>query len=125
MQIYISIVEVFLVAITLAILILEVFLSLNNIEGDTISGIINKWAYGRNFFITFAWGIVTGHLFLGAKNPLLKDNIMSVLVVVLLVCITVIIGCTRKSPKVTWVVQVILLISGAIIGHFTWSMNDF
>lgn len=125
LQIYITIVEVILIVITLSILILEVFLSLNNIEGDTISGIISEWAYGRNFFITFAWGIVTGHLFLGSKSPLIDDNFMSVLVVVILACITVIVGCKRKSAKVTWVIQAILLISGAIIGHFTWSMNDF
>lgn len=125
MQIYITIVEVVLIVITLAFLILEVILSLNNIEGDTISGIISEWAYGRNFFITFAWGIVTGHLFLGSKSPLLKDNVMSVVVVALLACIVVIVGCKRKSSNITRLFQAIILISGIVIGHFTWSMNDF
>lgn len=125
MQIYITIVEVVLIVITLAFLILEVILSLNNIEGDTISGIISEWAYGRNFFITFAWGVVTGHLFLGSKSPLLKDNVMSVVVVALLACIVVIVGCKRKSSNITRLFQAIILISGIVIGHFTWSMNDF
>lgn len=125
MQIFFTIVEVILIVSILTFLILEVFLSFNDIEGDTVSGIVSEWAYGRNFFITFAWGVVTGHLFLGAKTPLLKDNVMSVLVVVILSCIVIIVGCKRKSDKVTWVIQAILLISGALVGHFTWSMNDF
>lgn len=125
MQIYIRAVELILIIIPLAMLILESFLSFNNIKGDTISGIINRWAYGRSFFITLAWGIVTGHLFLGAQKPLLKDNTMSVVVVALLAVVAALIGCQMKWKKTNWLFQAIILISGAVIGHFIWSMNDF
>jgi hypothetical protein len=117
-------VQVFLVVTIAVFIILEIFLSLNDIKGDTISYIIRAWAYSRNFFIMLAWGIVTGHLFLGAKEPWLRDNTLSVIVVALFVCIAALVGCKLKSVKLNKTIQLILFIVGVFIGHFMWSMND-
>ncbi len=124
MDIFVFTVGAVLIIVTLGMLILEVFLSLNDIEGDSISAIIRGWAYSRNFFITLAWGIVTGHLFLGSKNPIIKDDTLSVVVVALLTCVAVIVGCKFKAFKINTVIQFLLFVGGAIIGHFMWSMND-
>jgi hypothetical protein len=113
-----------LVIATLGFIIFEIILSLNNTEGDTISFIIRGWAYSRNFFVTLAWGIITGHLFLGSKSPLITDNTISVVVAALLACIAALIGCKLKSVKINRLVQLILFVGGTIIGHFMWSMND-
>ena len=114
-----------MIVIPLGMIILETFLSFNNIKGDTISGIIHRWTYGKSFFIALAWGIVTGHLFLGSKSPLLKDNVLSVVAVALLVVTAALIGCQMKWNKTNRLFQAIMLVSGTVIGHFIWSMNDF
>ena len=106
-------------------IILETFLSFNNIKGDTISGIINRWAYGKNYFITLMWGIVTGHLFLGSKNPILEDNTVSVIVVAVLAIIVAILGWKVKFSKNNYIFQAALLIIGLVLGHLLWSMNDY
>ena len=124
MNIFVIIVEAVLIIVIAGMLILEVILSLNDIEGDTISAIIRSWAYSRNFFITLAWGMVTGHLFLGSKSPLIADNTLSVVVVAFLACAAVIIGCKLKLVKINKVIQLSLFVAGTIIGHFIWSMND-
>ena len=125
MNIYILTAELVLLLVPVGMLILEVFLSFNNIKGDTISQTIQKWAYDKNYFITLAWGIVTGHLFLGSANPVLVDNTMSVVVVALLTVATALIGCATKLRGNHWLFQLCLLIAGTGIGHLIWSMNDF
>lgn len=124
MNIFVISVQALLIIVIVVMIILEVFLSLNDIEGDTISGIIKNWAYSRSFFIMLAWGIVTGHLFLGSKTPLIANDTLSVIVVAVIVCVVVIIGRILKSVKISRVLQFILFIGGALIGHLIWSMND-
>lgn len=124
MDIFVITVSSILIIVSLGMLILEIFLSLNDIEGDTISVIIRGWAFSRNFFITLAWGMVTGHLFLGSKSPIIEDNALSVVVVALLASVAALIGCKLKTFKINTVIQLILFVGGAIIGHFIWSMND-
>lgn len=124
MDIFVITVSAILIIVSLGMLILEIFLSLNDIEGDTISVIIREWAFSRNFFITLAWGMVTGHLFLGSKSPIIEDNTLSVVVVALLVSVAALVGCKLKTFKINTVIQLILFVGGAIIGHFIWSMND-
>jgi hypothetical protein len=124
MNVFIVIVEAILIIVILGMLILEIILSLNDIKGDAISVIIRGWAYSRNFFITLAWGIITGHLFLGSKSPLIADNALSVVTVALLACVAAIVGCKLKAVRISKLVQLTLFLVGAIIGHFIWSMND-
>ena len=125
MNTYVIIAESILILVPLGMLILEGFLSFNNIKGDTISAILNGWASGKNFFILLAWGILTGHFFLGSKAPLIKDNTMSVVIVALLTVTAALIGCSMKWTKTSRLFQLAILIVGIIIGHLTWSMNDF
>ena len=124
MNLFVIIVEAILLIVILGMMTLEIILSLNDIEGDSISVIIRGWAYSRNFFITLAWGIVTGHLFLGSKTPLIADNALSVVTVALLACVAAIIGCKLKAVKISRLIQLTLFVVGAAIGHFIWSMND-
>ena len=123
-NIFVIIVEALLILTVLVMLVAEIFLSLNDIKGDAISVIIRGWAYSRSFFITLAWGIVTGHLFLGAKEPLLANNTISVVSVAALVAIVALIGHKLKKFKINPLRQLLLFLGGAVIGHFIWSMND-
>ena len=125
MENYLKAVELILIVIPLIMMALEAFLSFNDIKGDTISGIINRWAYGKNYFITLMWGIVTGHLFLGSKNPILEDNTVSVIVVAVLAIIAAILGWKIKFKRNNYIFQAALLIIGLALGHLLWSMNDY
>jgi len=125
MNIYTIVSGAVLIIVPVGIIILEGFLSFNKTKGDTFTGIIHDWAYGKNFFITLAWGIVTGHLFLGSVKPVIKDNTMSVLVIAFLAVTAALIGCSMKRQKTNWLFQFLILIVGVIIGHLVWSMNDF
>ena len=116
----------YIVAGTIVLLVLcNIILSLNQVPNDTVNYILKKWAYGRYFFLTFAWGILGGHFFLGTKVPLIKGKwwIPPLLVVVLLL-ILFFIGKKQKenfvmNPKV----QFALIVLGVLIGHFFWSQR--
>ena len=107
------------------LILCNVLLSLNDVQDDTINHIIKQWAYSKNFFITFAWGILGGHFFLGTRLPIFGDNwwLPVVLVVVILLAM-VIIGRKQKdgfimSPRI----QILLLVLGVLYGHFFWSQR--
>ena len=116
----------YLVSGTIIFLVLcNVVLSFNDIQDDTINFIIKKWAYSKYFFLTFAWGILGGHFFLGTKIPLFGDNWW--LPVVLVVLVLVILFFIGKKQDDAFVMesktQVLLLVLGVLYGHFFWSQR--
>ena len=121
-----TIIVQYIVAGTIAFLVLcNIVLSLNEIENDTINYIIKKWAYGRYFFTTFAWGILGGHFFLGTKIPLFGDNWwLPVVLVVVILAALLIIGFKQKEDfKMSARLQFLLLLMGVLYGHFFWSQR--
>ena len=122
---YVLVAESILIVVPVAMIILELFLSFNKVKGDTISGILTSWAYGKSFFITLSWGILTGHFFLGSKYPLIANNTISVVVIAVLLIVVGVFGPRLlKREKTTWMFQMAMLIAGTLIGHLLWSMND-
>ena len=63
----------------------DLYLAFNNIKEDTISEVLQNWAYGRFSVITWAWGVLAGHLFLTRVN-LLFDSSNPILVLVRFDC---------------------------------------
>lgn len=55
--------EKFILAILALVIVVDLFLAFNNIKEDTISEVLQNWAYSRFFVITWAWGVLAGHLF--------------------------------------------------------------
>ena len=119
---YYAVVGIILTVVAI-LFILEIYLSLNNIPGDNVNYQIKDWAYGKYFFITFFWGIVSGHLFMGSDSPLMRNTTWSVVIVAILVLGVLIAGLRLKNLRVTQAFQLTLLALGAIVGHFIWSMN--
>jgi len=113
-----------LVLALIIIVVLEVFLNFNDVEGDNMNIIIKNWVYSRYFFITFFWGVITGHLFLGSSEPLVRNTIVSVSIVAALSILLLILGIKIKSKVISQTIQLTLLILGILLGHFFWSMND-
>lgn len=114
----------------------EIIAKLNDTPNDNVNTIIRDWAYGKFYFITFFFGIVAGHLFLGINSRWLDCSklglqmdckIFDVLVIAGLTILLIITGLIFKESRVTRskTFQLVLFTAGLLIGHFVWSMNDF
>ena len=114
--------------------IIEILAKLNDTPNDNVNIIIREWAYGKFYFITFFFGIVASHLFLGTRirwldcakyNIPIDCKILDVLVIAGLSIILLIIGLIFQKTKTSKTFQAILFGVGMVVGHFVWSMNDF
>lgn len=118
-------VEHIILVIIGSLIIFNLYLNFNKIENDTINVILKDWAYKEYFFITFVWGVLGGHFFLGSQKPVFGSNWwLPVVLVITLILILIVIGkkITIK-PKVKRRYQFILLIAGLLYGHFFWSQR--
>ncbi|GGD09048.1 hypothetical protein [Hyunsoonleella pacifica] len=123
--------------IVLAVLILfalEIIAKLNNVPNDNVNELIRQWAYDKYYFITFCFGVISGHLFLGITYRWfdcqtlginLDCGIFDVLVIAVLVSIFLISGLVSKFKTSNVFFHFLLLICGLFAGHFIWSMNIF
>lgn len=104
------------------LIVFDIYLYLNKAKGDTISYILKSWVYDKYFFITFLWGVLAGHFFLGTSDSLFEEPIWGLLIVLEITLILFIFGMFCKI-KIKPLVQALLLIFGVLIGHFFWSLN--
>lgn len=107
------------------LILFNIYLNFNKIENDTVNVILKEWAYKEYFFITFVWGVLGGHFFLGSKTPVFGSNWwLPVVLVILLIFVLIIIGKrVTIEPKVKRRYQFVLLILGLLYGHFFWSQR--
>jgi len=72
------------------LILFNVYLNLNKIGNDTVNVILKNWAYSKYFFITFIWGVLGGHFFLGTRTPVFGSNWwLPVVLVIILIAILV------------------------------------
>ena len=118
-------VEHIIIGIVGFLVLFNIYLNFNTIKNDTVNVILKKWAYNKYFFITFFWGVLGGHFFLGTRVALFGENWW--LPVLLLIVITIILILIGRQFKRTFVLklpyQMLLLISGVLYGHFIWSQR--
>lgn len=107
------------------LIIFNIYLNFNKIENDTVNVILKNWAYKKYFFITFLWGVLGGHFFLGTEKPVFGSNWWLPLLTVIVVIIGLVIMGRRLiiTPKVKRRYQFVLLIAGVMYGHFIWSQR--
>jgi len=100
-------------------------LNLNRIKNDTINNRLNLWANGRFFFITFFWGVLGGHFFLGSEKPMFCCNSwLPVVIIIIISAILFFIGMRLpKTFKIKQKYQVLFIITGLLYGHFVWSQR--
>jgi hypothetical protein len=107
------------------LIMLNVLLYFNNIEDDTVNFIIKSWAYNKYYFITFVWGVLGGHFFLGSYNPVFGSN--WIIPPILLIAIVILLIYFGKKLDKKFVLkrryQLILLITGVLYGHFFWAQE--
>ncbi|NOY47839.1 MAG: hypothetical protein GXO84_06525 [Chlorobi bacterium] len=107
------------------LVLFNVYLNFNKIKNDTVNVILKNWAYSKYFFITFIWGVLGGHFFLGTRTPVFGSNWwLPVVLVIILVAILVFIGKRlAKGFRIKRRYQLLLLIAGLLYGHFFWSQR--
>jgi len=107
------------------LILFNVYLNFNKIKNDTVNVILKNWAYSKYFFITFIWGVLGGHFFLGTRTPIFGSNWwLPVVLVIILVAILVFIGKRlAKGFSIKRRYQLLLLIAGLLYGHFFWSQR--
>lgn len=125
LQHYYYIVASITVIIPAILILIEMFQNLNDVEGDNINYSIFKWTINRAFFIPFAWGVVMGHLFLGSMKPWIVNNTISVVIVAVMAALLGLFGEFKKTQTLGRSYMAVLIVLGAIVGHFLWSMNDY
>lgn len=118
-------VEHIVLAIIGFLILFNIYLNFNRVENDTVNVILKNWAYKKYFFITFVWGVLGGHFFLGSSNPVFGSNWwIPVIVIIILIIGLIIIGKkTSIQPKVKRRYQFLLLLLGLMYGHFFWSQR--
>lgn len=124
-MIEIETVEHIVIAVIIFLILFNIYLNYNKIENDTINEILKNWAYSRYFFITFIWGVLGGHFFLGSPRPIFGSNWwMPVVLVIILVIMLLFIGNKLEGAHILKRrYQLLLLISGVLYGHFFWSQR--
>lgn len=106
---------------------LNFVLNINPYKNDTINVIIKNWSYNKFYFITFLWGVLGGHFFLGNKTPIklfIEQWWLPPLLLAIIVIIMILHG--KKLPKdyrVKPIHQITLLVLGLLYGHFIWSQR--
>lgn len=110
--------EKFILALIGIIIVVDLFLAFNNVEEDTISEVLQNWAYRRFFVITWFWGVLAGHLFLTNSTRYFSPSV-SIPVLLGLTLILLLAGFFYEGI-VPLSVQVILLIFGTIAGYLLW-----
>lgn len=121
-----QIVEIILLGVVALLLIVNLFLYLNDHKNDTVSHILKEWAYGKFFFLTFAWGVLCGHFFFGTtKNVFgITPTWLYVIPVVIIIGILIFIGIRFiKKIHMTPLYQFMLFVTGVLYGHFFWSQR--
>ena len=124
-MIEIETVEHIIVAVIAFLILFNIYLNYNKIENDTINEILKNWAYSKYFFITFIWGVLGGHFYLGSPRPVFGSNWwIPVVLVIALVILLIFIGNKRDHSSILKRrYQLVLLVSGVLYGHFFWSQR--
>ena len=104
------------------LIIFDVYLYLNKTKGDTISTILKNWVYGKFFFITYIWGVLAGHFFLGSNNSFFNNSRWNLLIILEITLILLTFGM-YFNVKISPGGQIVLLLIGLSVGHFFWSLN--
>ncbi len=111
----------FILVLIAIIIAVDLFLVFNDIEGDTISNVIRDWAYRRFFVLTWAWGVLAGHLFLTSAGPIFSPS--TAILVLLGLTLVLFLAGYFYTDLVGVPVQLVLLVVGAVAGYLLWPQS--
>lgn len=105
--------------------IYEIIANFNQEQDDNLNFIMYEWSR-KYYSITFAWGVIGGHLFLGSPNVNITNN-RSMAIIAVLTLVPLLIDLSRKLRKTPISIptnkRIASLALGLLVGHFIWTMN--
>ena len=115
--------EKFILSIVLLIIAVDVFLAFfNSVEEDTVSEVLQGWAYNRFAILSWAWGVLAGHLFLARTSNIFDNSALAISVLLALTLLLFLVGfVSQLNASVT--AQLLLLVLGTIAGYLLWPQN--
>ena len=99
------------VIITAIVIGIDIFLYVNEPDGDTISNVVRNWAYGKGFALPFIWGVLSTHFFL--IRPGQAENPVAWVIIAIIVIAMIATGILRK-PVMTPLTMLLLLVFGGM-----------
>ena len=102
------------VGVSALVIIVDIVLYTNDVEGDTVSNIIRDWAYGKGLVLPFIWGVLATHFFL--VGPSTVQRLQGWLVIAGIIVVMILVGVLRK-PHTTPFTQVLLLVFGVLAAY--------
>lgn len=110
--------EKFILVILGIIIVVDLFLAWNQVDGDTISEVLQEWAYSRFFVLSWAWGVLAGHLFLARETALFGQPDSVKVLLGLSLGLFVIGQFVRVMVSIP--LQLVLLVLGTVAGYLLW-----
>lgn len=111
-----------LLIVVIVIIVVDLILYNNKTENDTISYIIKTWINGPYFFLIFLWGALAGRFFLSKAGNERSQDIIGAIIVLVIAGLLFLAGKFLKW-RVNLPYKILLLVAGAAIGHFFWSIS--
>ncbi|MEM6806955.1 MAG: hypothetical protein AAF696_36480 [Bacteroidota bacterium] len=108
-------------ACLLVIAILEIRASSTEDGTDNLNFIMFEWSR-KYYFLSFAWGVIGGHLYFGSQNIYISNN-HSLIVISIITLALLLIDFVKKHPPLTNSQRIATLGVGVMMGHFVWTMN--
>ena len=115
--------EKFILSIVLLIIVVDVFLAFfNNVEDDTVSEVLQGWAYNRFAVLSWAWGVLAGHLFLARVTNIFDNSALAISVLLIITLLLFLVGFVSQINS-SVIAQLFLLIAGTVAGYLLWPQN--
>lgn len=89
-------------------------------QKDTISRVIRDNANSDLFVITWIWGVLSAHLFVGRKETAKKISELVAIIILLLISFIIFLFGKYITVEIPQYFQLILLVFGVITGYFLW-----
>lgn len=118
---YATLTPILIIVVTLSMTIYNIFPVLSPEDGDTISAILHEWS--REWVVlSYLWGLLGGHWFLGYYRALTtpQGDLVLTLFSLWAVFVANVVLRAYEVETPTWG-HVVALVVGVIIGHFFWS----
>jgi len=127
---FIKKVQYILIGLFLIIIGLDVYLSLDSQDGNTISNVIQDQTDNGLFVLTYFWGTLAANLFFTSKKPKLVSSAVGTIIVIVIALLILFFNIEPKlnlfftNNQYDFSIYTISMVLGFIIGLLFWRQED-